>query len=77
MYRRSLAMQEKLFGVDHPDVALTCNNLGHLMINLGRPKAAALLLERAVSILETRVSPAHPHLALARNNLRRAQGIDP
>ena len=71
-YRRALAMKESVFGGDYPAVALTSSNLGRLLIDSGRGEGVALL-ERAVAILETRLAPEHPHLAAARDNLRRAK----
>ena len=31
LYKRSLAIREKVFGEDHPSVATTLNNLGSLL----------------------------------------------
>ncbi|MGC1649203.1 MAG: tetratricopeptide repeat protein, partial [Candidatus Sulfotelmatobacter sp.] len=72
LYRRALAIKEKLLGEDSPDAALTLNNLGALLTRAGRPEEAAGLLQRAVTILHDQVAPDHPHLALARTNLEGA-----
>jgi len=71
-YRRALAIKEKLLGAASPDVALTRNNLGKLLTNMGRSAEAVPLLEAAVVALETRLPPGHPHLSAARENLRNA-----
>jgi hypothetical protein len=33
MYRRAMKIKEKAFGVDHPDVASTINNIGIIKID--------------------------------------------
>lgn len=71
--RRALCIQEKLFGEESPAVALTCNNLGNLLIRAGRSEEAVTLLESAVRILEKSVMPGHRHLAFARRNLEEAR----
>jgi tetratricopeptide (TPR) repeat protein len=72
LYRRALAVKEKLLGADSTDAALTLNNLGALLKLAGRPEEAAGLLERAVTVLQDRIAPDHPHLVLARANLESA-----
>jgi hypothetical protein len=54
------------------DVALTHNNLGRLLTDLGRPDETVPLLEAAVAVLEDRLAPRHPHLSTVRKNLRNA-----
>jgi len=72
-YRRTLGIQEKLFGEEDPGVALTRNNLGSLLIRAGGPGEAVPLLESTIRILEKSLMPGHPHLAFARNNLAKAK----
>ena len=71
-YRRALSIKERLLGADSTDVALTCSNLGSLLTVLGRRSESVPLLKSAIAILETRLTPAHPQLVLARENLRKA-----
>ncbi len=71
-YRRALSIKERLLGADSTDVALTCSNLGSLLTVLGRRSESVPLLKSAIAILETRLTPAHPQLVLARENLRTA-----
>lgn len=71
-YRRALSIKERLLGEDSPDVALTCANLGGLLTVLGRRSESVTLLKDAIAILETRLTPAHQQLVLARENLRKA-----
>ena len=58
-------------GID-PDVALTRNNLGKLLNEMGRPVEAVPMLAAAVAVLEKRLPAGHPSLALARDNLGKA-----
>ena len=46
--------------------------LGSLLIILGCRTESVPLLKSAVTILESRLTPAHPQLAVARENLRKA-----
>jgi tetratricopeptide (TPR) repeat protein len=73
LYRRALMMQERMLGNSHPEVALLRNNLGRLLTDTGRSGKAVPLLENAVSILESRLLPGHPHLSRACENLRNAR----
>ena len=41
LFRRALALKEKLLGADHPDVAVTLNNLGLLLKKQGKLAEAA------------------------------------
>jgi hypothetical protein len=59
LYRRSLAIKEKLLGPDHPDTALTVAGLGALSRD-------ETLLRRALGIFESSLDPAHPLLATCR-----------
>jgi hypothetical protein len=55
-------------------VALARSNLGSLLNILGRQKSESVpLLKHAIAVLESRLTPAHPQLLLARENLRKAQ----
>ena len=48
------AIQEKALGADHPDVALTLNNLALLALAEAQPQSALPLLERAAIIYAAR-----------------------
>ena len=54
LYRRSLAIEEKAVGRDHPSVASTLNNLAELYRALGRYKEAEPLYRRSLDIKKRR-----------------------
>lgn len=69
LFRRSLALREKLFPPDHPDVATSIVALGALLGNTGRPAEGIPLYRRALPALEKRLGPEHPTVALTWGNL--------
>ena len=69
LYRRSLAIKEKAFGPEHPDVALSLNNLALLYDAQGNYAEAELLYRRALTINEKTLGPEHPDVATNLNNL--------
>ena len=62
--RRALAVQESVYGSQHPQVATTLTNLGNVQWELGELPAAQATLQRALTIEETVYGPQHPHTAL-------------
>jgi hypothetical protein len=48
---------------------MTRNNLGRLLAGSGRVAEGAEQLRLAVTALERRLEPSHPHLAVVRGNL--------
>jgi tetratricopeptide (TPR) repeat protein len=81
LLREALAINEKLLGPDHPDVALNLNNLGLLETDAGRLAQAEPLIERALRIRE-RALPAdhrnigHSLFALGRLRARQSRPSD-
>ncbi|HJZ32155.1 MAG TPA: tetratricopeptide repeat protein, partial [Hyphomicrobiaceae bacterium] len=69
LYRRSLAIREKVLGPGHPDVAQSLNNLALLCRNQGRYPEAEQLYRRSLAIRETALGPDHPSVANSLNNL--------
>ncbi|MEM6783578.1 MAG: tetratricopeptide repeat protein, partial [Bacteroidota bacterium] len=67
--REALAILEAALGPDHPDVALSLNNLAFLLRATGDYAGARPLLERALAIRETALGPGHPRVATSLNNL--------
>jgi eukaryotic-like serine/threonine-protein kinase len=68
-YARALAIRERVVGPDHPDTAVTLNNLAALLCVAGDCPAAAPLLERAVAISEKTIGPDHPDTGISLSNL--------
>ena len=77
LYRRALAINEKQLGPEHPDVAISLNNLAGLFHAQGKYAEAEPLYRRALAINEKQLGPEHPSIATSLNNLAellRAQG---
>jgi tetratricopeptide (TPR) repeat protein len=68
-YERALAIREKTLGPDHPDTAISLNNLGGLLQDMGDLAAARPYLERALDITEKALGPDHPDTVRSLNNL--------
>jgi len=68
-YQRALAIGEKAFGPDHPDVATCVNNLGLVLTDLGDLDGAREAYQRALAIDEKVSGPDHPSVAIDVNNL--------
>ena len=63
LMRRALAIDEKSFGPDHPDVATDLNNLALLLQATNRLAEAEPLMRRALAIDEKSFGPDHPEVA--------------
>ena len=66
---RALAIQERVLGADHPDVAIVLNNLGIAYSQLDDDAHAVEVWQRALDIRETALGPAHPDVAASLGNL--------
>ena len=69
LYRRTLAIEEKSFGPEHPNVARGLNNLAELLRATNRLAEAEPLYRRALAITEKSFGPEHPDVAIRLNNL--------
>ena len=65
---RSLAIDEKALGSEHPAVATTLNNLALVFDAQGRYGEAEPLYKRALAIWETALGPEHPDVATKLEN---------
>jgi tetratricopeptide (TPR) repeat protein len=72
LLQRALAIQEAIYGPEHPEVAGTLGNLGIVQRQLGEFEAARASLQRALAIKEAVYGPEHPEVAGTLGNL----GID-
>jgi tetratricopeptide (TPR) repeat protein len=66
---RAIKIDEKSYGVDHPRVANSLNNLAQLLKATNRLKEAEPLMERALRIDEKSYGMDHPTVARDLNNL--------
>ena len=69
LHRRALAVREKALGPDHPDCALSINNLAVVCESQGRYGEAEPLFARAFAINEKVLGSEHPRTATSLNNL--------
>ena len=69
LMRRALAIDERSYGPDHPNVASDLNNLAALLQATNRLGDAEPLMRRALAIDENSYGPDHPNVAIDLNNL--------
>ena len=69
LLRRALAIDEKSFGLDHPNVAVDLSNLALLLQATNRVAEAEPLYRQSLAINEKSFGPSHPDVALRLNNL--------
>ena len=69
LHERALAIKEKALGPDHPNVAITLNNMANLHYAQGRYDEALPLYERDLTISEKALGPNDPHVAITLNNM--------
>ncbi|CAN0549261.1 unnamed protein product [Ectocarpus sp. 12 AP-2014] len=69
MYKRSLAIGEKTFGPDHPEVASHLTNWAVLLHEQGKHKEAIALLERVLSIRMQKLGENHPDTVSSKKSL--------
>jgi tetratricopeptide (TPR) repeat protein len=62
-FRRALQISEKALGADHPDVAMSLNNLGNTLYQQGDYEQAELHHQRALQTRERVLGADHPDLA--------------
>ncbi|AUI70040.1 tetratricopeptide repeat protein [Beggiatoa leptomitoformis] len=67
--QRTLAIDEKVLGTEHPHTAQSLNNLAGLYQAQGDYAQALPLLQRALAIDEKVLGTEHPHTAQSLNNL--------
>jgi len=71
LYRRALAIKSTLLGPDHPDVAVTLNNLAILSKSQADYRKADHAYRRALAILKKTFGPSHPKVATCKANYGR------
>jgi len=68
-YEQALAIVKKVYGDQHPNVAIGLNNLGSAWKSLGEYKKAIKLYEQALAIDKKVYGDQHPNVATYLNNL--------
>jgi hypothetical protein len=58
--QRTIAIEEKVYGPDHPNLAIRYRNLGGIEEADGNIDQARVLIERAHAIFLHRLGPEHP-----------------
>ena len=69
VHERALEIDEKVYGPDHPTVAIRVNNLGGVLEDLGDLAGARKSYERALEICRSRLGEDHPKTQLVTENL--------
>ena len=67
-YEQALGLKERALGRDHPDVAISEENLAISLQDSGRLDEALLHMDRAIAILTSGLGAGHPELAVALSN---------
>jgi hypothetical protein len=76
-YERALRVKGAAYAPDHPTVAVSVNNLGEVLRELGDLEGALVNYQRALTISEAALGPDHPTVGTVVNNVGlvlRAQG---
>jgi hypothetical protein len=68
-FEQSLEIRRKVLGEEHPDTALSLNNLAILCYYVGDLKEAVEFMNHVVMIFNKILGPQHPHTESARKNL--------
>lgn len=69
LYKQSLIIREKTLEPDHPDVAVSLNNLAAIYYTQGKYPEAEPLFKQSLAIRERVLGPDHPDVATGVNNL--------
>lgn len=69
-YKQALAIDENVFGKEHPNVATTLNNLGLVYYQLGQIVRARSYVERAYTIFKKIYGEEHPDTKNAKLGLK-------
>jgi tetratricopeptide (TPR) repeat protein len=69
LYQRVLEIHEKRLGPEHPEAAISLNNLAFVYERMGDYPKALPLYQRALEIHEKQLGPEHPDTATSLHNL--------
>ncbi|MDY7024273.1 MAG: tetratricopeptide repeat protein, partial [Cyanobacteriota bacterium] len=68
LLQQALEMRQRLFSGDHPDVALSLNNLAELYRSQRRYAEAEPLYQKALAMFERTLGVGHPNTMKVRDN---------
>ena len=68
-YQKALAILEKVLGKEHPDIAMTYNNIAGVYQAQGDYPQALAFYQKALAIREKVLGKEHPDIAMTYNNL--------
>jgi tetratricopeptide (TPR) repeat protein len=69
LHKRALAIDEKILGASHPDLAGSLHNVANVYLSQGTYADAEGLYKRALAIWEKALGTGHPDVASTLNNL--------
>ncbi len=72
--KRALAIHEKVYGPEHPDVAIDLNNIGRILRDQGDLAGARSHMERALRIFQKFLGDDHLNTQTVRRNLEAVGG---
>ncbi|NJN21882.1 MAG: tetratricopeptide repeat protein [Leptolyngbya sp. RL_3_1] len=70
LFQKALILHQKLFGYEHPDVALSLNNLAGVYTSQGRYNEAESLYLKTIAIAHVTLGMEHPNARTAINNFQ-------
>jgi tetratricopeptide (TPR) repeat protein len=70
LFQQALELRKRLLGEEHPDVALSLNNLALLYKSQGHYAEAEPLYMQALEITERSLGANHPNTVTIRKNLQ-------
>ena len=73
LFERSLALKQRAYGSDHPEFAVTLDNLGLLLTYTGQGAVARELHRQALAAKIAALGRTHPAVAKTLNNLAAAE----
>ena len=68
-YQRALEIQTRVFGSEHPSVAMSYFNMGLVYRSLGKAEEAREMFTKTYSIFLKVLGPDHPHTQQAKSQM--------
>jgi tetratricopeptide (TPR) repeat protein len=69
LYEKALEIRQQSLPSNHPDLAMSYNNIGNVCKNMGEYSKALSSHEKALEIKQQSLPPNHPDLAASYNNI--------